>query len=317
MHQIARALPETEAWFTPYYGNALERWFVRIGLAEHTIAGRRLRARCLAYLEREQLSVDCDGERGGYDLCVSCSDVVVQDNVRAPMVLVQEGILDREGVMWPIISRFPHALPRWLSGTAATGLSFRYERFCVASEGYRELFLERGVPAERLVTTGIPNFDDCERYRSNAFPHRNFVLVCTSDTRETLKIDRRGAFVRRALRLAGTRPLIFKLHPNEKGDRSEREIRAIAPHALVYREGPTEAMIANCDVLVTQYSSTAFVGLALGKEVHSYFSEQKLRSWMPVQNRSAAQNIARVCRGVLSRARASSATASAARGVLS
>ncbi len=123
-----------------------------------------------------------------------------------------------------------------------------------------------------------------------------------------MKLDRRGAFVRRALRLAGTRQLIFKLHLNEKSDRSEREIRALAPHALVYRDGPTEAMIANCDVLVTQYSSTAFVGLALGKEVHSYFSEQKLRRWMPVQNRSAAQNIARVCRSVLSRPRPASVT---------
>ena len=46
-------------------------------------------------------------------------------------------------------------------------------------------------------------------------------------------------------------------------------------------------MIANCDALVTQYSSTVFVGLALGKECHSYWDLDELRRLMPVQNASA------------------------------
>ena len=58
-------------------------------------------------------------------------------------------------------------------------------------------------------------------------------------------------------------------------------------------------MIANCDVLVTQYSSTAFVGLALGKEVHSYYGHDELLRLLPVQNGCAARNIAAVCREVL------------------
>ncbi len=32
-------------------------------------------------------------------------------------------------------------------------------------------------------------------------------------------------------------------------------------------------MIANCDVLITRYSSTVFVGLALGKETHSDYPD--------------------------------------------
>jgi hypothetical protein len=58
-------------------------------------------------------------------------------------------------------------------------------------------------------------------------------------------------------------------------------------------------MIANCDVLITQYSSTVFVGLALGKEIHSYFDVDDLKRLMPIQNHSAARNIAAVCRDVL------------------
>jgi hypothetical protein len=30
-------------------------------------------------------------------------------------------------------------------------------------------------------------------------------------------------------------------------------------------------MIANCSTLITQYSTVVYTGIALGKEVHSYF----------------------------------------------
>jgi hypothetical protein len=59
-------------------------------------------------------------------------------------------------------------------------------------------------------------------------------------------------------------------------------------------------MIANADVVVTQWSSTAFVALALGKEVHSNFSARELARLLPIQNGGrSAGNIARVCREVL------------------
>ena len=58
-------------------------------------------------------------------------------------------------------------------------------------------------------------------------------------------------------------------------------------------------MIASCDVLITQWSSTAFVGLALGKEVHSYHDPAELRRLLPLQNGAAASNIAAVCRELL------------------
>ncbi len=58
---------------------------------ERTIAGHRLRQRCLDYLAEERLAVDLDGHRGGYDLVVTCSDVVVPKNVQGkPMLVVQE-----------------------------------------------------------------------------------------------------------------------------------------------------------------------------------------------------------------------------------
>jgi hypothetical protein len=130
------------------------------------------------------------------------------------------------------------------------------------------------------------------------------VLVCTSDARETLKLDDRAAFLRRAIAIAAGRKLVFKLHPNENVARAASEIRALAPQALVFSTGSAEEMIANCDVLVTQYSSTVFVGLALGRECHSYWDLGVLRRLLPLQNGRAAANVAEVCREVLATDRA-------------
>src|SRR5262249_2613161 len=153
----------------------------------------------------------------------------------------------------------------WLASTSATGLSGWFQKFCVASDGWAELFQKRGVPAEKLVVTGLPNFDNCERFRQNDFPHKNFVLVCTSDARETFKLHSRMRVIKNAVRIAAGRQLIFKLHPNEWYENAKREIRSVAPPGtLIYQEGCAEHMVANCDVLVTEFSSTSLVALLLG-----------------------------------------------------
>jgi hypothetical protein len=207
---------------------------------------------------------------------------------------------DPEGFWFRLWQRFPRLIPRWTGGTAVTGMSYAYEKFCVASEGYKRFFVEeKGAPAHRLEVTGMPNFDDCDRYYQNDFPHRGFALVCTSDMRETFKPHDRAGFLASCVEIAAGRQLIFKLHPNEKLERATREIRGVAPDALIYTDGSAEEMIANCDVLISQYSSVAYVGLALGKETHSYFDIEELKRLLPVQNKSAARNIAEVCKRVL------------------
>ncbi|HVT57005.1 MAG TPA: hypothetical protein VHR45_01280 [Thermoanaerobaculia bacterium] len=299
MHQIARELGEYDHAFTPFYGHGAIEALRRARCLEFTVLGYKLRRRCLDYLERHRLPIDFHGRSGGYDLVVTCSDLIVPRNIRKmPVVLVQEGILDPAGIPF-LLCRKLRILPLWLAGTSTTGLSGRYQRFCVASDGYRDLFVRNGALAERIAVTGIPNFDDCGRFHCNEFPYRGFVLVCSSDARETFKRDDRRAFIQRCLDVAAGRRLIFKLHPNENAERATREIHELAPSALVYATGCAEEMIANCDVLITQYSSTVFVGVALGKEVYSYFDLAEVRRLLPLQNRSAARNIAAVCRELL------------------
>ncbi|MGM0668392.1 MAG: hypothetical protein ACQET1_01670 [Gemmatimonadota bacterium] len=299
MHQVSEHLREYEHSFSPYYCHGFDEILRRLGLMEFTIIGHKLAGRCRRYLQDHSLPIDYQGRNGPYDLVVTCSDVYLQKNIRdRRIVLVQEGITDPESIAFHLVKRL-RFLPRWLAGTSATGLSDAYRAFCVASEGYREFFIRKGVRPEKIVVTGIPNFDNCRRYCNNDFPYRHYVLVCTSPLREIFRGEDRKAFIRRAVEIAGGRPLLFKLHPNENVERATREIHRYAPGAMVFATGSAEEMIANCDVLITRFSSTAFVGLALGKETHSDFNMDEMRRLTPVQNGSAALNIASVCRRIL------------------
>jgi hypothetical protein len=299
MHQISKHLSDYEHSFSPYYCDGVDEILRRLGLMEFTIIGNKLAGRCRRYLQDHSLPIDYQGRNARYDLVVTCSDVYIQKNIRDNrIVLIQEGITDPESFAFHLVKRF-RSLPLWLAGTAATGLSDAYRRFCVASEGYRDFFVRKGARPDKIVVTGIPNFDDCGRYRANNFPHSHYVLVCTSPLREVFRGEDREALIRKAVDIASGRRLIFKLHPNENVKRATREISRFAPGATVFATGIAEEMIANCDVLITRYSSTAFVGLALGKETHSDFDMDELRRLMPVQNGSAALNIANVCRRLL------------------
>jgi len=307
MHAVARELPELDAWFTPYYVEGLLDRARRARLLDMTIAGFPWKERCQAYLAEHGLSLDYQGKRfhDEYELVVTCQDVYVSPSLQrlvrkgVGLVLVQEGMTDPENFMYQIVRRV-RLLPRWFASTAATGLSREYERFCVASEGYRDLFVRKGCDPSKLVVTGIPNFDDMERYRKNDFPERDYVLVCTSDARETGKFfDDRPSFLKSAVAIAGDRRLIVKLHPNEDVERAKQEIAPLAPHATIVTRGSAEEMVANCGVLVVQYSTLAYVGLALGKEVHAKYPVTELRRLLPLQNGgTSGKAIAEVCRQV-------------------
>ena len=202
VQQIAAELPECEHAFTWYYCDGVLDLFRRLGALESTAAGGKLRARCLAHLEAHGLPLDLGGQNGPYDLAITCSDMVVPRNLRRrPLLLVQEGMTDPEDLIFHLVRAL--RLPPWIAATSsATGLSHAYQRFCVASDGYRDLFVKKGVPPEKIVVTGIPNFDNCGRFAENDFPHRGYVLVCSSDIRETARWENRLDFIRKVLRIA-------------------------------------------------------------------------------------------------------------------
>jgi galactitol-specific phosphotransferase system IIB component len=299
MHQIAQNLSDYDSYFTPYYSDGIVRAAAKTGILDFSVLGGKFKTQTLEYLYNNKLKIDSEGKDNDYDLVVTCSDLIIQKNIRnKKVVLVQEGMTDPENLAYYIVKTLK--LPRYFASTSVTGLSDAYDVFCVASEGYRELFIKKGVKPEKIAVTGIPNYDNCAQYLKNNFPYRNYVLVCTSDMRETYKYENRKKFILEALKIANGRQLIFKLHPNEKFDRAKKEVDKWAPGSLVFQTENTNHMIANCDVLITRYSTVVYVGIALGKEVYSAFNLQELKRQCPIQNSGmSAVNIARICREMI------------------
>jgi hypothetical protein len=253
----------------------------------------------MQYIHNNNLPLDEGGKNGPYDLVITCTDLIVQPSLRkCRILLVQEGITEPEGFAYWLVKWL--GLPRVIANTAATGLSNAYEYFCVASSGYRSLFIRKGVKSRKIKVTGIPNFDQAAAYKTNQFPHKNYVLAATSSIRETFGWDDREAFLEKVKRVAGRRKVIFKLHPNEDQDRAEREIRRYFPDELIYRDGNLHEMIANCDVLVAQVTSAVYTAAALGKEIYASIPKQTIQELMPLQNGgTSAIKIADVCRRML------------------
>jgi hypothetical protein len=299
MHRISTHLKDFSCFFTPYYATGLIGLMARTSILNFSILAGQFRKNTLDYLQTHGLQTDLYGRSNDYDLVITCSDLIIPSNIKKKkIILVQEGMTDPENLVYKIVKYLK--LPRWLASTSTTGLSDAYDKFCVASEGYKEFFIKKGVNPEKIEVTGIPNFDDCKRFIENDFPYKNFVLVATSDSRETFKYENRKKFLKKAVKIANRRKLIFKLHPNEIHSRAEAEINKYAPGAIVLRSGNTEHMIANCDVLITRFSSVVYVGLVLGKEVHSDFDLEDLKRLIPLQNDgTSAYNISLIARELL------------------
>lgn len=296
MHKISANLTEFNCYFSPFYAEGLMGAAAQAGLADFSILGGRHRKMTETYLKDAGLRLDFGGKQRAYDAVVTCTDLIVQKNLRGQrLLLVQEGMTEAEDWLYYLVRNLK--FPRFIANTAATGLSNAYDVFCVASAGYRDLFVRKGADPNKIVVTGIPNYDHAQQYLNNDFPHRDYVLVATSSIRETLKYDDRDAFLRRVKQTAGDRKIIFKLHPNENAGRARQEIRKYFADALILSEGNVHHMIANCDRLIAQNSSVVYTALALGKAVDSYLNPDELKKLLPIQNGGkSAERIAEVCR---------------------
>lgn len=304
MHQIAAAMGDYDCFFSQLYStHPLIKWLVKKGFFDNTILAGKFKQQADQYLRENGLLNDYAAGiyNNTYDMVVCCSDLLVDPSIRTTKtVFVQEGMTDPV-TPWGRIVHFLKLPALAAMNTAFNGSGNKCDIYCVASEGYKQQFAAWGTEAQRILVTGIPNYDNIQTFTRNNFPHSDYVMVATSDIRETFKHEDRRAFIRHCVTIANGRQLLFKLHPNEDKTRAVNEIKEIAPaNTLVYTEGNTGEMIANCEELITQYSTVVYIGIALGKKVHSYFDVAELRRLAPIQNNGAsAANIADVCRGYL------------------
>lgn len=299
MHQISKELPEIDAYFTPYYASGPLWVMTKLKMLEFTIMGGTFKQKTLEYIKEHNLKLDYEGKNDNYDLVFTCQDLIVPRQIKKfKTILVQEGMTDPPDWRYHV-TRFL-GLGRWCASTSMTGLSHMYDYFCVASEGFREQFIDRGVNPNKIRVTGIPNFDNFEKFRNLEFEHKNFVLVATSDVRETTKYENRKKFLLNAKKIARDKKIIVKLHPNEIVQKRTAEVKKYLPEALVYHGVSIDPMIANCDALITRFSSTIFPAIALGKEVHCNIDLKEIKRLFPIQNGgTSAKNIAEVARELL------------------
>lgn len=292
---VAQALPEYESWFSAYYGDGLVKYLAKRGVLDFTILGGSAMQATDRFFVEKKLQVDYRGERNDYDLVVTSSDLIVPKNIRdKPIILVQEGMMTPENIVYHTVKAL--GLPRFLGNTSMTGLSHAYQKFCVASEGFKEMFVRKGVHPDKIEVTGIPNFDDLEQYNHSDFPYRDFVLGATSCLREAFQYENRLAFIRKVLEVADGRQVVFKLHPNENRMRAQREIEQYAPDAITFTNGDINPMIANCTAMVTKYSSVMLVALGMGKTVYSDLEPALAERLRPLQNGgTSAKRIADIC----------------------
>ncbi|MFD2873099.1 hypothetical protein ACFS5N_11505 [Mucilaginibacter ximonensis] len=300
MHQIAAELEDFDCWFSQLFTDSPVVNFLikHTRLLDRTVLAGQFRANTERYLIEHGLNTDYGAKLNEYDLVVYCSDMVVPKRMRQyKTIWVQEGMTDRITRFARLIQKL--GLPAWLAGnTSLNGASNICDIYCTASQGYLEHFAANGTDHNKLVVTGIPNYDNLQKFKKNSFPHRDYVMVATTDMRETFRYENRPAFIKEAVKKAVGRQLLFKLHPNENTQRAKAEIEKYAPAGtLVFDSGNTNEMIANCSELITQYSTVVYTGIVLGKKVYSWFDVAELRRRMPEQNGgSSAAKIAAICR---------------------
>src|SRR6185437_11312494 len=75
----------------------------------------------------------------------------------------------------------------WAANTAYNGCGNTCDIYCPASAGYKEQFGRMGTDPSKIVVTGIPNYDNAAALLNNDFPHHGYVMVATSDIRETME----------------------------------------------------------------------------------------------------------------------------------
>ena len=304
MHQISSFLSDDyDCWFSQFYPDyEFEKWPLRAGLLENSIFSGAFKAKADKYLINHGLKNDYAAQKNDYDMTLFCTDLIVPRKLRkGKTVFIQEGMVD-ELTTWSKVVKASRVIPRYMAiGTSLNGSSNLCDIYCVASEGYKNFFSKMGTDRDKITVTGIPNFDNVPSFLNNDFPYHDYLLVTTSDIRECFKKDDRIGFLHKCKEIAGSRQVIFKLHPNEIKERAISEIQQVfGPDAKIYTDGNSNHMIANCQELITQFSTLVYVGIILGKKVHSYFDLNELYRLVPKQNGgTSAQKIADICRGYM------------------
>jgi hypothetical protein len=303
LHLISNYLKDDyDIYFTQLFGDGMFlKMVAESGIVDNTVFGRNssftLNSR--DYIESNNLNYDYRANSRGinYDLALLSTDMIVPKEFRKiKTIWVQEGMIDKLGSMSRLVKKV--GLPEFFTGdTSLNGTSNRADIYCSMSFGYKDYFSQWGTKKEKILVTGVPNFDNIDEFKNDSYHESGFILIATSDIRELGGNENRTDFFEKCVKIANGRKVIYKPHPNESRERVTKELMQVIPNAEIIYKPILDTLIAHCDTLITQWSSSVYVGLVLGKTVYSYFPMEELEAKKPIQNGGkSAEIIANIAR---------------------
>jgi hypothetical protein len=290
LHQISQYLTdEYDVYYTQLFGDGFfYKLIAEAGFIDNTVLGRdsSFTKSSQEYIKLNHLEYDYRGitKNVKYDLAFLSTDMLIPTSMsKIKTIWIQEGMIDPINNFAKLVKRI--GLPTYFTAnTSLNGTSNKADIFCSMSHGYKNYFSEHGTSKDKILVTGIPNFDNIDALKKTMYHESGYLLVATSDIRELGGNDDRYFLINKCIEIAKGKKIIFKPHPNENLERVKNEIYAQIPDATIITEPIIDELIANCHTLVTQYSSCVYIGMILGKTVYSYFPMDDLSSKKPIQN---------------------------------
>ncbi len=297
LHLISESLQEDyNIYFSQVFGEgSFYKMVAESGIMDNTVLGKNSSFTKVSreYINRYNLNYDYRMESKGikYDLALMSTDLIVPKSMFSMKTIwVQEGMIDPLNLQSRLTKKLK--LPEFFTGdTSLNGTSNKADLYFAMSHGYKNYFTKWGTNKDKILVTGVPNFDDIKSFLNSSYPENGFILIATSDIRELGGNEDRTDFFKKCKEIAKGRKIIYKPHPNENYDRVVKELRIIIPDAEIIVTPILDTLIAHCDTLITQYSSSVYVGLVLGKTVYSYFPMEDLEAKKPIQNGGTSAKI--------------------------
>jgi hypothetical protein len=156
--------------------------------------------------------------------------------------------------------------------------NFHADKISVPGDFIRDLVINCGVDANRVVVTGRPTYDALiraeERFDKTAIcgrlglnPSRKIVVYCTENLpiRDSERITR---VVCRAMKDLSDVQFVIKVHPSELSISIYHKVaRELGIQALVTKEESIYEVLFICDLMITGFSTAALDAMILDKPV--------------------------------------------------
>src|SRR5262245_30233359 len=98
MLAIGAQLAGHNCFYSPFYCDGHLLRASRRGQLDFTVVAGPLRERSMRHLRDANVPIDDRGEGHDYDLVITCTDLIIQQNIKHKrIVLVQEGLTEPEG----------------------------------------------------------------------------------------------------------------------------------------------------------------------------------------------------------------------------